>query len=407
MFKTLTIKISLTQHKAAMTATVNLGAAADFALLATTSITNTGTCQVSGSVGVTTGGTISGLPSTIVPVAFAMADSAHTDLQAACTEIQSRSGGSPVAGDLGGSILGPGLYCSPGAVTMSTTVTLSGAGVYVFQFGAALAVAAATGVVLTNGASSDQVFWQVTGACSLGAGALIEGSILGSAAIGLGAGSTVHGRCLTVAGTLTLDTSVVQCKSAAQLAAQEQTLILNTLTNTQQFQVELPNGELVSCTHAFGESLSCVVARIIANTSALCDTDSILWQLKAENGGAVVTAETLPVLAAAGTLLLLRPECAGQPRLDAVTTPEHCVVLHFQTEFEEHTNMRMDKRYSVRFYQREFSRWWGMPRQQHQVWIDDTNQFIAPTTLLGVFQDGARIRIALCQADQLLRAQLS
>ena len=75
----------------------------------------------------------------------------------------------------GGSDVPPGVYTSAAAVTNTRTMTLDADGdsnaVFVFQIGAAFSSAAASKVVLTNGALANNVYWQVLGAVSLGAGA--------------------------------------------------------------------------------------------------------------------------------------------------------------------------------------------------------------------------------------------
>lgn len=67
---------------------------------------------------------------------------AHTDLVAAYTEVAGRPGGTPLAGDLIGLTLAPGLHSSAAAVSNNGTVTLDGGGdpnaVFVFKIGGAL-----------------------------------------------------------------------------------------------------------------------------------------------------------------------------------------------------------------------------------------------------------------------------
>jgi hypothetical protein len=88
-------------------------------------------------------------------------------------------------------------------------VTLDGGGnpnaVFVFQVNGALAFAAASHVVLTNGAQASRVFWQVNGAGALGAGATFAGTLMALDAAGVGNGTTVNGRVFARNGALTLD----------------------------------------------------------------------------------------------------------------------------------------------------------------------------------------------------------
>ena len=101
-------------------------------------------------------------------VGNAAAAQAHADLVAAYTEVAARTGGAPLAGALAGATLTPGLHTIAGAASNTGTVTLDGGGdpnaVFVFQVNGALAMAAGSHVVLTNGARASRVFWQVNGA---------------------------------------------------------------------------------------------------------------------------------------------------------------------------------------------------------------------------------------------------
>ena len=65
----------------------------------------------------------------------------------------------------------PGCYSSSGTmdIVASTTVTLSGAGTYIFRPGGALTTGANSKIALTNGASASDVFWTPVGGTTLGA----------------------------------------------------------------------------------------------------------------------------------------------------------------------------------------------------------------------------------------------
>lgn len=100
------------------------------------------------------------------------------------------------SGELGGRTLLPGLYKWGGAASITTDVTLQGGpyDIWIFQVNGALAMAAAISIHLTGGADPGNIFWQATGAVSIGANANFAGIVLSHGAIGAGAGSTVIGR---------------------------------------------------------------------------------------------------------------------------------------------------------------------------------------------------------------------
>jgi uncharacterized protein YjbI with pentapeptide repeats len=192
---------------------VDLGEADSFALLATT-ITNTNPTIVSGDVGSGPAGQTF-TPSTIIGNNYFNDDTytqANTHLISAIDNGRSRTCDdvNPAAVDMGGSNVQPGVYCIGGAVDISggTILTLDGDGLYIFDITGALNTVAGTSVVLTNGATSDNVFWVMTGATTLGAGSNFAGTILSDAAITIGSGTTVDGRVLTT-GPLTIATSTV------------------------------------------------------------------------------------------------------------------------------------------------------------------------------------------------------
>ena len=103
-------------------------------------------------------------------------------------------------------VYGPGCYSSTGAmnVTLGTTVTLSGAGVYVFRSTGALNTGANSNVVLAGGACASDVTFAPVGATTLGATSAFVGSILDAAGITLGQNSSIVGRALAFGGTVTV-----------------------------------------------------------------------------------------------------------------------------------------------------------------------------------------------------------
>jgi hypothetical protein len=194
---------------------IDLASAATYSVLAGTGVANTGAATVlAADLGLSPSGTIAGFPpgtteGTIHDKDLA-AEQAQADRQAAYDAAAAQPGGTAFAGDLAGTTFKPGVHTSVAAVTNSGTVTLDADGdpsaVFVFQIGAALSSAAASKVVLTDGALANNVYWQVVGAVSLGAGASFVGTFLSNAAISFGEGAKLKGRALT-SGTVTLANS--------------------------------------------------------------------------------------------------------------------------------------------------------------------------------------------------------
>jgi hypothetical protein len=210
---------SISSAGAATTPMVNLGTASAYAVLSGASVGNTVSAPgaphttLRGSLGVKANTQPTGFPPGVVTGAIdvgnAAAAAAHADLVAAYDEVASRTGGDTVGGALAGATIGPGLHHIIAAVSNTGTVTLDGGGdanaVFVFQVGGALAMAAASHVVLTGGARASRVFWQVNGAGAIGAGSTFAGTLMALDAVDVGNGSTVNGRAFARNGALTLD----------------------------------------------------------------------------------------------------------------------------------------------------------------------------------------------------------
>jgi hypothetical protein len=192
----------------------SLGNAEGFALLAGSTVTVAGTGTViTGHVGVSPGTSITGIPggatltggyTTYSNTAEAIAAQASNN--ALYVDLASRSGATTILAELGGTTVSPGTYSfsSTANIAAGTTLTLDGAGVYIFKVGSAITANVLSNVVLQNGASSSQVFWQVTSAATLN-GVTFSGTVVAQAAITLGVGATLNGRALaTTAGAVTL-----------------------------------------------------------------------------------------------------------------------------------------------------------------------------------------------------------
>lgn len=185
---------------------LDLGAAAGYSVLAGTGVSNTGAATVLAlDLGLSPSGAITGFPPGVVTGVKhdkdAAAEAAQADRADAYAAAVAQTGGVPFAGDQIGATFHPGVHSSAAAFTNTGTVTLDADGdpgaVFLFQIGAAFSGAAATKVVLTDGALAHNVYWQVDGAVALGAGAKYVGTFLATGAVALGEGASIKGRLLT------------------------------------------------------------------------------------------------------------------------------------------------------------------------------------------------------------------
>jgi hypothetical protein len=196
-------------------AAVYLGAAGTYAVLSGTTVTNTGGTVVNGDLGVWPGTAVTGFGPGVIAGAEDAGDvvshNAQASLGIAYNGAAARTSASIIAlaGDISGQTLVPGLYKSTSTISLTGTVTLNGSGVYIFQIASGLTVGSGGTVVLSGGATADNVFWQVGSSATLGTTANFKGTILALTSISLATGARLDGRALAQHGAVTLDTNDV------------------------------------------------------------------------------------------------------------------------------------------------------------------------------------------------------
>jgi subtilisin family serine protease len=203
--------------------TGNLGATADYAVLAGTTVTSTGPTTLSGNLGLSPGTSVTGAPRLVDGGVEDIADpealQAKTNLVTAYNDAAGQTQATPVPGDtLGGLTLNAGVYTG-GALDLTGTLTLDAQGdsgaVFVFQAASTLVTASASQVRLINGASACNVFWKVGSSATLGTTTHFQGTILALTSIGLNTGATVDGRLLARNGAVTLDSNTVNAPACS------------------------------------------------------------------------------------------------------------------------------------------------------------------------------------------------
>jgi len=197
----------------------SLGSAASFAVLAGSTVTNTGATSILGSVGVSPGTGITGIPvgqpiGGTVHDNDATAAQAQSDLTTAYNALAGMACGTDLTGqDLGGMTLAPGVYCFNTSAAVTGTLTLDGQGnanaVFVFQIGSTFTSATSAVVTLIGAAQATNVYWQVGSSATLGTGSTVAGNIVALASITMTNGAALHGRALARTGAVTMDTNDV------------------------------------------------------------------------------------------------------------------------------------------------------------------------------------------------------
>jgi len=196
-----------------------LASAQSFAVLGASTVTNTGPTIITGDLGVSPGTAITGFPpGTVTGGTIHAGDAAATTAQADAHTAYSALVAEPCGTNLTGKTLGtspgavtlsPGVYCFNTSAQLTGTLTLNGSGVYVFQMGSTLTTASNSSVVLANGATAGNVFWQVGSSSTLGTNTVFAGSVLALISDTVATGTSVNGRVFALTGAVTLDSNAI------------------------------------------------------------------------------------------------------------------------------------------------------------------------------------------------------
>lgn len=243
----------------AATATVNLGTAGNFAILAgTPTISNTGGTTVTGNVGLSpaTGAGIGLLSSAVTGTIYAvdgagpvgsindpgLLTTAKNDLVTAFDDAAGRTPVTTVATELGGTTKFAGVYDSNsstfGITAGAGPLVLDGQGdagaVFIFLMGAegtGLTVGPGSTVSLVNGAQACNVFWKVDTA-SIDTTAVFKGNILALTSISVANGANIEGRLLARNGDVTLINDTITRAVCAAEGVTTRTPLPTTLATT-------------------------------------------------------------------------------------------------------------------------------------------------------------------------------
>jgi hypothetical protein len=213
-----------------------LGTAANFAVLAGSTTTNTGPTVISGGIGLFPGTAVTGYPpghATVTHKTDAVARGAKDALVTAYNDLASwRPTRSLTGQDLGGLTLTPGVYTFSSSAQLTGTLTLSGNGIFIFRTGSSLTTGSNSRVVVTNGANGCGVYWKVGSSATLGSGTQFKGTIVALTSITMVTGATIlPGRALARNGAVTLDSNRISMP-AGGCSATATTSSTTTTTNT-------------------------------------------------------------------------------------------------------------------------------------------------------------------------------
>jgi methionine-rich copper-binding protein CopC len=210
-------------------APVNLASAGMFAVMATASVTGSGSTVINGDVGLSPGSS-QGIPPSDINGSIYVDDNtittAQSDLLNAYNDAVGRSATAvALPGNLGGLTFTPGLYTNSSSVLIqgagaSNDVTLNAQGdpnaIFIFQMGSTLTTGPGAQIILTGGANASNIFWQVGTSATLDTTTVFQGNILAATSITVNNGSVVTGRLLAgvnSSGSVTVASSTVSLPS--------------------------------------------------------------------------------------------------------------------------------------------------------------------------------------------------
>jgi len=198
---------------------VNLGTAGNYAVLAGSTVTNTGPSILTGDLGVSAGCALTGFPpgsvSGTINACNAASSQAQRDLTTAYNSAMGLSPTATLTGkNLGGMTLTPGVYFFASSAQLTGTLTLNNLGntnaLFVFQIGSTLTTASGSAVIFSSTLNDPNVFWQVGSSATLGTTTKFEGNILALTSITLNSGASIGcGSALAINGAVTLNNNTI------------------------------------------------------------------------------------------------------------------------------------------------------------------------------------------------------
>lgn len=202
---------------------VSLAGSSDIAILAGSSITNTGATTITGDLALSPGSSVGGFPPGILTgtqhINDATATQAKLDLTAAYNDAAGRTSTDIVtlSGNIGGLTLTPGLYKSTSSLSISSKdLTFDAQGdanaVFIIQIASTLTTTSGRKVILKGGALASNIFWQVGSSATFGTTSEFKGTVLAMQSITFNTGATLDGKAWASTGAVVMagNTIVIQ-----------------------------------------------------------------------------------------------------------------------------------------------------------------------------------------------------
>lgn len=200
--------------------TVVLGSSNGFAILAGAAVTSTGATVINGDIGLSPGTAVDGFPPGVLNGTLRINDEISTPAKLSLTTAYNDAAGRvsidmvPLAGNIGGLTLTPGLYKSTSSIEISSgDVTFDAKGdadaVFIIQIASTFTTTPGRKVILSGGAKASNIFWQVSSSASFGTTTVMKGVIMALESITFDTGATLDGQAMARNGAVTLDGNTI------------------------------------------------------------------------------------------------------------------------------------------------------------------------------------------------------
>ncbi|HEY9373673.1 ice-binding family protein, partial [Streptomyces sp.] len=224
--------VAVTPTRANAATAVPLGEAETFAVLAGSTVTNTGDTEVTGDVGVSPGTAVTGFPPGTVTGGTIRTAAAAAGAQADLGTAYDNAFAQPTQFSLSAQPVNPtlvaGTYAVESGLLVDGTWTLDAQNnpdaVWVFKIPGGLTTASGSQIVLQNGAQACNVFWVTNPSATLGSGSTFVGTLMALTAISVNSNVTIDGRVLARnAGVTLIDDTITRplCEDATTTATGE------------------------------------------------------------------------------------------------------------------------------------------------------------------------------------------
>lgn len=206
----------------AATPVIHQGSTSTYAVLAHSTITNTGATTMSGTAGADIGlspGTSFTNTGTVTTtgtqhITDSAASTAQTDFNTAYTDLGTPTPTTLGNPDLAAQVIMPGTYnTAAGTFANSGNVTLDANNdpnaIFIFQAASTVITSTSSTMTLAHGAQACNVYWQVGSSATLGVTSSFIGHIYAQVSITANTGATVTGQLLAHTGAVTLDHNTI------------------------------------------------------------------------------------------------------------------------------------------------------------------------------------------------------